>query len=286
MTTADRTLALAKAIATAIVDNMKKTLIQVNVTNEAGEFLSIECDYQWGPNYCQQCLLLYTDQATLDTYREKYDADQGTFDKVTKLQATVCQDVCTCEIDVAQSLYVSATPPAITPPSTDDIDDMVNQILTILNDQQPVPSKSSIQDIINNMYSACPVTGTSGSDTGSGTCTTSDKSAISVFSAINQALLVSQVVSINGVGNVKNVKMSTLVTCVMQAIIGSSIDLLQQAINDSVESLKEQVTTATQQTIKEIWIYFRNQWIALFVVAGLSVVLWMITLIVKSVKHL
>lgn len=306
MTTAERKRDLVIAIATAIADNLKKTIAVTDDTARGYQAILVNCTYNDSVTYpnqvsdpCIQCIKnANVTQDQIDNY-DKYlqscnrscnDQFLGDFNKFTKIQSTTCADVCVCNIDVSQSMYVLFKPTAVIQPSADDVTDMVNQVLQILSAKygENTPSTGTIASIVKQVYTGnlCTDTKCNGTDCDTATCTGAGTTSNNLFQAISQAMDASQVIILNGTENVTNVNMTMMVSCVMQAVMGSDLNLLEQAVQQSIDNIKNEVLKTTQQTSQQIWTQFKNQWIALIVVAALSLVLWMVTLVYKRIKKL
>jgi hypothetical protein len=308
MTTAERKRDLVIAIATAIADNLKKTIAVTDDVASAYQEQIVNCTYNGTESYptqdsdpCIQCIEnAKVTQVQIDNYH-KYlqscnlnnicdDTFLGDFNKFTKVRSTVCADVCVCNIDVSQSMYVLYKPTAVIQPSAEDVTDMANEVLQILSIKygENTPDAETIASIVRQVYTGnfCTDTNCSGSACSTATCTDSGTTSDDLFQAISQAMDASQIIIVQGVANVTNVKMTMMVSCVMQAVMGTDVNLLQQAVQQSIDNIKAAVTKTTQQTSQQIWTQFKNQWIALIVVAALSLVLWMVTLVYKRIKKL
>jgi len=203
---------------------------------------------------CQQCLeLIFTCDDLLAPQTQPL---------VAQARRTTCAGLCFCDIEAFQRATVNFPSSATIEDFTAaQVDSVVRQVQAdIVARYAQTPPANSIRAILRG--DACQ-------ESVEGLC--NERVSAQIRNSINQLVATSQIVSLQGIGSIRNVTTEMLVDAVMNAVIRSSSQMTQQSVHETLASIREEVSRAFAVNAAWVWNRYFAYWVTLAVILGVAV---------------
>jgi hypothetical protein len=266
MSTAERTRDLIKGIASSYVKNVK-IQAETNTLQRIEQLMNLTCGGE--KNSCKQCLLNFftLDQITGNNYTKNEDL-------IDKVRTTTCAGVCFCELEATQNMSVTFMANAqIKNPTNDELDKIVAEVNTTLKKKYGDKFQPTRQDIVDIIEGKDTTTSGGTTTTSEATLGTREKANVSLSSVINQSVNASQVITAAGNMQLKNIHMELLLSSVMNAVAENSMSIVNKTVQDSVDQIKRDVEASVKTQMQQVFEEFKNQFLTLLGILGLSFVI-------------
>jgi hypothetical protein len=161
-----------------------------------------------------------------------------------------CRPICVCDFQVVQANSVTLKSTGTV--KSVDLEKIIVETRKIIAKKYPdfVPSESSIETIIRQNMDV----------------------------VIQQAVTAAQYITLEGLGTFKNIKTSTVMNAMFNAIAQNSMAALRDSVQTYVSIIKTEVETKVRRTIGQILLGFLPAWITLgaliFLMFVINIFLW------------
>jgi hypothetical protein len=256
MSVAQRRRDLISAIADEYSEFMKVTSDpEINTTVVVVSAVTVECTN----TQCKTCLLTrFTENALTEP---EYTRNLGLINEVRN---GVCAGVCACNNQaVINNTIIFKSNAVITELSPQDADKVAARVIAKLDIQYPngnFPLK--ISDLLPVLEGNTEIT-----------------------TSISQLLSSVQILTLNGPGKVKRVRMEAMTDAIFNAVATYSASVIQDTVASSIDQIKRFVNEQAEESIGSAFAATLKYWIWMGIVLAGIVVAYLVLLVIKATRR-